>query len=373
MAPIFARLKAMPEDFRATLCVTGQHREMLDQALSDFGLAPDYDLNVMTEKQSLGDLSASLLMALSRLLDELRPDVVLVQGDTTSATMAALAAFYAHVPVGHVEAGLRTGDRYNPFPEEINRRLISRLSTWHYAPTQTAYDALLKEGTDRDNIFLTGNTVVDALLHVAHEVGEPPVTSDRMILVTAHRRESFGQPFKELCLALRDLVDRNRNVRIVYPVHLNPNVHGPAHTILSGVPRLKLIEPVAYRELVLLLKSCYMALTDSGGIQEEAPALGKPVLVLREMTERPEGVAAGTAKVVGMNRAAIVRETELLLRDREAYDRMARAVSPYGDGRAAERIVGHLANLALPRSATTSPAQPGSRVHSANAASRSAP
>lgn len=365
MAPIVMRLQAMPVDFRATLCVTGQHREMLDQTLSDFGLVPDYDLNVMTEGQSLSELSARLLGAFSRLLDDLRPDIVLVQGDTTSATMAALAAFYLHVPVGHVEAGLRTGDRYSPFPEEINRRLISRLATWHYAPTQTAYDALLKEGTDAAEILLTGNTVVDAFLQVAHEVGDAPPTPDRMILVTAHRRESFGRPFEELCLALRDLIERNPDVRIVYPVHLNPNVRGPAQTMLSGLLRLKLIEPVAYRELVLLLKSCYIVLTDSGGVQEEAPALGKPVLVLRELTERPEGVAAGTAKMVGMNRAAIVRETERLLRDREAYERMARAVSPYGDGRASERIVGHLASLAPAGWAKTSPAPPGSRVHAA--------
>ena len=345
LAPVHIALARDPNQFESVLCVTGQHRQMLDQAMLDFELSASHDLNLMVQGQGLADLSARVLESVTGLLRTVAPHVLLVQGDTTSAAMGALAAFYERIPVGHVEAGLRTGDRYNPFPEEINRRLISVVATWHYAPTKAAVDALLSEGVKSDSILMTGNTVIDALLYIAEKVGDPPRHEGRTILVTAHRRESFGEGFESICQALRDIVRRNPDVRVVYPVHLNPNVREPVERILGGEPRIELIEPVGYRELVLLMKSAYMVLTDSGGIQEEAPVLGKPVLVLRQVTERPEAVAAGTAKVVGTDRERIVSEAELLLNDPEEYGRMARSVSPYGDGHAAERIVAHLATV----------------------------
>ena len=345
LAPVQMELARRPHDFDPILCVTGQHRQMLDQVMADFGLAADHDLNLMVEGQGLADLSGRVLQSVTELLRSVVPDVLLVQGDTTSAAMGALAAFYERIPVGHVEAGLRTGDRYNPFPEEINRRLITDVASWHYAPTQGAVEALAREGVTAGSVLLTGNTVVDALLYISSQVGEAPVSEGRMILVTAHRRESFGPDFESICLALRDLVRRNPDVRIVYPVHLNPNVREPVERILTGEQRVDLIEPVGYRELVGLMKQSYLILTDSGGIQEEAPVLGKPVLVLRQVTERPEAVAAGAAKVVGTDRERIVRETEQLLNDRAEYERMARSISPYGDGQAARRIADHLAKV----------------------------
>lgn len=346
LAPVLKALKEQPDKFKSILCSTGQHREMLDQTLDAFDLVTDRDLKVMVPGQTLTGLTASVVTAFDAAISDFKPDVVLVQGDTTSAMVCALAAFYARVPVGHVEAGLRTGDRYNPFPEEINRRIISSLATWHYAPTEGAVQALLREGVDAQAVLLTGNTVVDALLHVAARVGdsEPPA-GERMILVTAHRRESFGKPFEDLCLALRDIVERNPDVRIIYPVHLNPHVREPVHRILGGLERLELREPVSYADMVRLMKSCHLVLTDSGGVQEEAPVFGKPVLVLRETSERPEAVAAGVAKIVGTDRGRIVEETETLLKDHEAYLRMSRAISPYGDGQAAGRIARHLAGL----------------------------
>ena len=346
LAPVHMAFATRPHEFEPVLCVTGQHRQMLDQVMADFGLAADHDLNLMVEDQGLADLSARVLQSVTTLLRSVFPDVLLVQGDTTSAAMGALAAFYERIPVGHVEAGLRTGDRYNPFPEEINRRLITDVATWHYAPTKGAVEALAREGVPASSVVLTGNTVVDALLYISNQVGKAQPTEGRSILVTAHRRESFGPDFESICLALRDLVRRNRDVRIVYPVHLNPNVREPVERILNGEERVQLIEPVGYRALVGLMKESYLILTDSGGIQEEAPVLGKPVLVLRKVTERPDAVAAGTAKVVGTDRDVIVREAELLLNDRAEYERMARSVSPYGDGHAAERIADHLASVA---------------------------
>ena len=351
MSPLVLALDRSPDLFHRILLSTGQHREMLDQALSDFGLKPDSELGLMTADQSLPALTAAAMAGVAGAINELSPDALLVQGDTTTAMVTALAAFYAGVPVGHVEAGLRTGDRRQPFPEEINRRLISQLATWHYAPTQTAVDALLHERINPDSILLTGNTVVDALLFVSARVGDPPPTKGRrLILVTAHRRESFGEPLRELCRALVDIVRRNPDVDVIYPVHLNPRVRGTVFPILDNEPRIQLTDPVAYSELVMLMKRCYLVLTDSGGIQEEAPVLGKPVLVLREVTERPEAVTAGTVRVIGTDRGLIVAETERLLNDHDAYSGMARAVSPYGDGLAAERIVAHLSANAPRRS-----------------------
>ena len=347
MAPLVLALDRRPERFVRSLLSTGQHREMLDQALGDFGLKPDHDLGLMRADQSLPALTSAAMTGVTRAIDELKPDVLLVQGDTTTAMVAALAAFYAGVPVGHVEAGLRTGDRRQPFPEEINRRLISSLATWNYAPTQTAVDALLREGIDPASVLLTGNTVVDALLHISEKVGDVPADSGRrLILVTAHRRESLGEPMRDLCLALLDIVRANSDVEIVYPVHLNPRVRETVFPLLGTEPRIRLTDPVSYRDLVTLMKRSYLVLTDSGGIQEEAPVFGKPVLVMRDVTERPEAVTAGTVKIVGTNRGRIVRETEKLLNDADAYAAVARAISPYGDGMAAERIINDLSDKA---------------------------
>jgi len=348
LAPVHMALARDPASFKPVICVTGQHRQMLDRAMEDFGLTADYDLKLMVDGQGLADLSGRLLESVTALIQRAPPDVLLVQGDTTSAAMGAIAAFYERVPVGHVEAGLRTRDRYNPFPEEINRRLVSAVATYHYAPTQTAIDALAREGVAAESVLLTGNTVVDALTYMAGQVGDPPQQEGRLVLVTAHRRESFGPDFESICMSLRDLVRRNPDVHIVYPVHLNPNVREPVNRILAGEPRVELREPVGYRDLVLLMKGAYMVLTDSGGIQEEAPVLGKPVLVMRHVTERPEAIAAGTAKLVGTDRERIVAEAERLLNDPAEYERMAKAVSPYGDGHAAERIANHLASVRPP-------------------------
>ncbi len=348
LAPVVLELRRRPGAFESRVCVTAQHREMLDQVLEWFAIAPDVDLNLMRPDQSLAEFAGRALEAVGRMLAEVEPDVVLVQGDTSTAMIAALGAFYRRIPVGHVEAGLRTRDRYNPFPEEINRRIVGTLATFHFAPTEQAAAALRSEQVDPASVFVTGNTVVDALLRTV----ERPVDLDlgfslegrRMVLVTAHRRESFGAPFESLLGALRDLADRNADVDIVYPVHLNPNVQGPANRILAGHPRIHLLKPLRYEQFAHLMARAYLILTDSGGIQEEAPVLGKPTLVMRETTERPEAVAAGTARLVGTDRARIVTEAERLLRDERAYAAMAQAGSPFGDGHAAERIVDLLAD-----------------------------
>ena len=342
MAPIVKELERFPDAISTVVCVTGQHREMLDQVLTLFDVKPDYDLNLMTHDQELDRLSAGLLGEITKILKQERPDVVLVQGDTVSAMTASLASFYQMIPVGHVEAGLRTGERYNPFPEETNRRLISVLSTYHFAPTATAADALLAEGIPKTSIFITGNPVIDALLMTAAKKSESDFgisPNKKIILVTAHRRENFGEPLKNICRALRLLAEAHEDIEIVYPVHLNPNVSGPVYQELSGLERVNLIPPLAYEQFVHLMGIAYLVLTDSGGIQEEAPALGKPVLVMREVTERPEAVLAGTVKVVGTGTDSIVENTNRLLADQEEYNRMSRAISPYGDGTAAEKIV----------------------------------
>ncbi len=370
MAPVVRELKKHPSQIEAVVCVTAQHRQMLDQVLALFKIEPDIDLDLMEDDQTPASLTARAMADLTQVLREVQPDLVLVQGDTTTAMVAALAAFYQKIPVGHVEAGLRTHNRYYPFPEEINRRLISVLATYHFAPTRSAAEALRAEGIPEDVIFVTGNTVIDALLWVVSQppsrqtrallqrlgiaqgaeeqgnrgagVNSPlhPCTSAPLLLVTAHRRENFGQPLKNICLALRELVRRNPDVQIVYPVHMNPHVRGPVYRLLNNHERIHLLDPLPYEPFAYLMKHTYLVLTDSGGIQEEAPALGKPVLVMRRETERPEAVEAGTVKIVGTDTETIVAETERLLYDRREYERMARAISPYGDGHAAERIVG---------------------------------
>ena len=343
LAPVILELKKYPGQIESLVCVTAQHREMLDQVLAWFEIEPDYDLDLMQPDQGLAEFASRALVAVSKVLQEVRPDLVLVQGDTTSVMMAALAAFYLRIPVGHVEAGLRTRDPYNPFPEEINRRMAGVLATYHFAPTDRAAASLRAEQVPGETIFVTGNTVVDALLMTIQRPVDlqPGLGLDGCypILVTAHRRESFGAPFESLCLALRDLAQRNAEVEIVYPMHLNPYVRDPVTRILGGEPRVHLLEPLRYVLFAHLMARAYLILTDSGGIQEEAPILGKPTLVMRETTERPEAIEAGTARLVGTDRDRIVAEAERLLYDKEAYRTMAQAGSPFGDGHAAERIV----------------------------------
>ena len=341
MAPVIRALRS--ESWaEVRVLATAQHRQMLDQVLDAFAIVPDVDLDIMAPDQTLPELTSRLLSRLDEVFARERPDVVLIQGDTTTVMTAALAAFYRHIAVGHVEAGLRTGDLQNPFPEEMNRIVAGRLSRWHFAPTAGARDNLLREGFDPASVHVTGNTVIDALLDVVQR--EVPLPFEvpqgrRMRLVTAHRRENVGAPFREVCEAVRDIADRHADVHVVYPVHPNPNVSGPAHEILSGHARIVLCPPLDYLPFVAAMKRAHLILTDSGGVQEEAPALGKPVLVMRQETERPEAVEAGVVKLVGPVREAIVAEASRLLDDPEAYARMARGVSPYGDGRAAGRIV----------------------------------
>jgi len=347
MAPVVRRLAARP-DAETLVCVTAQHREMLDQVTRLFDIVPDVDLDLMRPSQTLAGLTAESVSRFDEVLGRLLPDVVLVQGDTTTAMACALASFYRRIPVGHVEAGLRTGNRYRPFPEEINRRIITTLTSWNFAPTPRAVAALEAEGVARETIFLTGNTVIDALLEITgrpERPGEaPPYPSDglRLVLVTAHRRESFGKPFEDLCSALREIALRHLDVEIVYPVHLNPNVQEPVRRILGDVPRVRLIEPLGYLAFCRLMSRSTLILTDSGGVQEEAPALGVPVLVMREETERPEAVEAGVARLVGTDPGRIVGSATALLGDETARRGMAKGASPFGDGRAAERIVGVL-------------------------------
>ena len=358
MAPVIRELRRYPDLFETRVCVTAQHREMLDQVLNLFNIQPDIDLNLMEPDQALSELTSRVITIMTRVLEQERLDWVLIQGDTTTVMATALAAFYLRIPIGHVEAGLRTRDRYNPFPEEINRRLVGVLATYHFAPTQTAKEALLAEGVPSDSIIVTGNTVVDALYWI---LGQPPSEQSRqlfaelgllgnkdckIVLVTAHRRESFGQRFESLCRGLRRLVERNPDVYLIYPVHMNPNVRGPVYRILAGHERIRLVEPLPYETFVRLMDVAYIVLTDSGGIQEEAPVLGKPVLVLREKTERPEVIDAGVAKLVGTDEERIVDEAERLLHDAGAYGAMAKAGSLFGDGRAAERIVQTLLGIA---------------------------
>lgn len=348
MAPVIAELRRHHSRIESLVCVTAQHREMLDQVLSLFEIIPDYDLNIMRADQSLASVTAHALLHLDKVIEREHPDWVLTQGDTTTAMIATLAAFYRGVKIGHIEAGLRTWNKHHPFPEEINRKIADAICDLHFAPTETARENLRREGIANESIFVTGNTVIDALLDVANRpydwsvgpLGRVP-RHPCLILVTAHRRENFGAPFRRICAALKDIAARG-DTHIVYPVHLNPNVQSTVREMLSGNPHITLLDPLDYLPLVQLMKESYLVLTDSGGLQEEAPGLGKPVLVMRETTERPEGIEAGTVKLVGTDRESIVREVTRLIEDPTEYKRMSRAINPYGDGQASKRIVEYL-------------------------------
>lgn len=340
MAPLVRTLKKEPWA-RVTVLATAQHRGLLDQVLSLFDIRPDIDLDIMRPNQTLPELTARLITALDEQFAQLRPDVILAQGDTTTVMAAALVAFYRRIPFGHVEAGLRTHDMDNPFPEEMNRLVAGHLAKWHFVPTERSRQNLLREGIDDRAIHVTGNTVIDALLDVASKnwpLAKQLHPERRLVLLTAHRRENFGEPFKAICRAIRTLVERYPDIEVLYPVHPNPNVRDVAHELLGDHPRILLCDPLEYAPFVEAQKRAYLILTDSGGVQEEAPALGKPVLVLRIETERPEAVEEGVVRLVGTDEELIVREAALLLDNPDAYRAMARGVSPYGDGLASKRI-----------------------------------
>lgn len=360
MAPLVKKLQANPEEFQTVVCVTGQHREMLDQVLRLFDITPDYDLNIMKPNQDLYDITSRILLGMRDVLKEVQPDIVLVHGDTTTSMAAALAAFYQQIPVGHVEAGLRTGNIYSPWPEEMNRLMTGRISTVHFSPTPLAKQNLLQEHVDEAKIVVTGNTVIDALQMVverlkndeqlASEVKDKVLNMGydvnrlgedrRLVLITGHRRENFGEGFLNICHAIKNLSEKYPNVDFVYPMHLNPNVRKPVLEILGeGADNVFLIEPLDYLPFVYMMQHSTLILTDSGGVQEEAPGLGKPVLVMRDTTERPEAVEAGTVLLVGTNREKIEQGVSMLLDDSDCYRRMSEAVNPYGDGLACERIV----------------------------------
>jgi UDP-N-acetylglucosamine 2-epimerase (non-hydrolysing) len=359
MAPVVKELGKYPDEIQSIVCVTAQHRQMLDQVLDLFSIRPDYDLSIMRPGQGLSEITSNVLQGLQPVLENEMPVMVLVHGDTTTTMGAALAAYYCRVAVGHVEAGLRTFNKFAPFPEEINRRVVGVLSDLHFAPTETSRQNLLREGVKDEQIYVTGNTVIDALLTVNHRLSVDQNLRRqlderftflnpcrKLILVTGHRRENFGEGFENICQALAEIVKRHREVEILYPVHLNPNVQEPVFRLLGKekTGRIHLVPPVEYLAFVYLMRRAHLILTDSGGVQEEAPSLGKPVLVMREKTERPEAVNAGTVKIVGTDREKIVRETCRLLDDEGAYDLMSRAHNPYGDGRSAGRIVAALRN-----------------------------
>ncbi len=359
MAPLYYELKKYPSEFETRLCVTAQHRQMLDQALNVFGIKPDIDLNIMKSGQDLFDITVSVLLKMRQVLREHKPDILLVHGDTTTALASAMASLYLGVPVGHVEAGLRTHDISAPFPEEFNRQVVTKASRLHFAPTNLSRRNLLDEGVNDANIIVTGNTVIDTLLMVLNRIESDfskrqsihtdlcekltfDFTRRQFVLITGHRRENFGDGFLNICTALKDLSERFPDVHFVYPVHLNPHVQEPVTSILAGLANVQLITPLDYEPFVYLLKYSYFVITDSGGIQEEAPSLGKPVLVMREVTERPEALDAGTVRLVGSDRNKIVVNASELLEDELSYKLMAQAHNPYGDGNASERIVSAL-------------------------------
>lgn len=349
IAPLVKELEKYPNIFNMHVCVTAQHREMLDQVLHFFQIAPDYDLNLMRPGQTLFDITSNGLKGLEGVFDDCRPDIAFVQGDTTTAFIGALSAFYKNVKVAHLEAGLRSGNKYSPFPEEVNRTIVGHLADYHFAPTEKAKQNLIHEGLC-NNIHVVGNSVIDALflgLSLIEDQGDEIYrkffsfldTSQKIILVTGHRRESFGTPFQDICKAILEIALSHSDVQIVYPVHLNPNVQQTVKSMLRDIPNIHLVEPIDYPHLIWLLEKSFMVLTDSGGIQEEAPALGKPVLVMREVTERTEGVEAGTAMLVGTDRRKIVREASCLLTDKLTYQKMSQAHNPYGDGKTSGRVV----------------------------------
>ena len=364
MAPLVKEFQKYPDRYQTIVCVTGQHREMLDQVLHIFDIHPNYDLNIMKQGQDLYDVTARVLTGMRDVLKEAQPDVVLVHGDTTTSTAAALAAFYQQIPVGHVEAGLRTHNIYSPWPEEMNRQITGRIATYHFSPTPLSQQNLLKEGVNKEQIVVTGNTVIDALYMVVDKIKQDKELDaelekvlqqsgydvnrlshgKRMVLITGHRRENFGEGFLSMCKAIQALTKKYPDVDFVYPMHLNPNVRKPIHQVfgedLANLGNMFFIEPLEYLSFVYLMEKSFLVLTDSGGIQEEAPGLGKPVLVMRDTTERPEALDAGTVKLVGTDYDRIVTEVSALLEDREYYNQMSKAVNPYGDGKACERIVG---------------------------------
>lgn len=366
MAPLVMELQKQKERIETVVCVTGQHREMLDQVLEIFDIKPDYDLNIMKRGQDLYDVTARVLTGMREVLKEIKPDIVLVHGDTTTSTAAALAAFYQQIPVGHVEAGLRTHNIYSPWPEEMNRLLTGRLATYHFSPTPLSRNNLIKESINDRNIIVTGNTVIDALYWVVDKIKNNKELDNelesvlskagydvnrldngkKLVLITGHRRENFGDGFINMCTAIKDLTIKHPNVDFVYPMHLNPNVRKPIHEVfgedLSGLKNMFFIEPLEYLSFVYLMEKSSIVLTDSGGIQEEAPGLGKPVLVMRDTTERPEALNAGTVKLVGTDYNKIVNEVSSLIDDKTAYEKMSKAVNPYGDGLACRRIVNAL-------------------------------
>lgn len=360
MAPLVQEFKKYSE-FDVKVCVTAQHRQMLDQVLEIFGIVPDYDLDIMRVGQDLYDLTSRILLKMRDVLDEFKPDIVFVHGDTTTASIASLAAFYKQIKVTHVEAGLRTGDIYSPFPEEINRQLVGIIASYHFAPTNLSKQNLIKENKSPENIVVTGNTVIDALFLLLDRIQKDNALKDKIltslnakydtnrgkkiILVTGHRRENFGDGFINICEALKTLAIKNPNVDIVYPVHLNPNVQEPVRKILSGIDNVRLIAPLEYGEFVYLMSKAHFIITDSGGIQEEAPSLGKPVLVMRNTTERPEAIEAGSVKLVGVDKKNIVSQAQILLDDDEIYQKMSQSRSPYGDGKASFKIVEFIKNL----------------------------
>lgn len=366
MAPLVKEFQKQPEQVETVVCVTGQHREMLDQVLRIFDIHPDYDLNIMKQGQDLYDVTAHVLTGLRDVLKEVKPDVVLVHGDTTTSTASALAAFYQQILVAHIEAGLRTHNIYSPWPEEMNRLLTGRLATYHFSPTPLSHNNLIKESVDDRNIIVTGNTVIDALYWVVDKIKNDKVLDSelvkvlvkagydvnrlnggkKLVLITGHRRENFGDGFIHMCTAIKDLTRKYPDVDFVYPMHLNPNVRKPIHEVfgedLSGLGNMFFIEPLEYLSFVYLMEKSTIVLTDSGGIQEEAPGLGKPVLVMRDTTERPEALDAGTVKLVGTDYDRIVNEVSVLIDDKVAYEKMSKAVNPYGDGLACKRIVNAL-------------------------------
>lgn len=356
MAPIIKYIQGNSKNIDVTVCVTAQHRNMLDQVLDFFQIRPDYDLGIMSPGQTLFDITSMMIKKLEHVIKLEKPDLVLVHGDTTTAFCGALASYYSQVPVAHVEAGLRSGDIYSPFPEEINRKLISTIAKTHFAPTKSAMVALINEGVPKSNIHLVGNSVIDALYLGLDLMDKNNDTSGigqfadidpekKIILVTGHRRESFGDGFREICGALKTLAETHDDIVIIYPVHLNPNVLEVVHKTIGNTPAIKLVEPLAYPQMLEIMRRAHIVLTDSGGIQEEAPSLGKPVLVMRDVTERPEGIKAGTAVLVGANKEKIVEYTSMLLLNPKRYDDMAKANNPYGDGTTSRRISEIIQNI----------------------------